>query len=47
VRAVRPNVGAGFLVCLAGDVMTMPGLPKRPAALDVDVSEDGEIYLPV
>src|SRR5690606_33904923 len=47
VSAVRPNVGAGFLVCLAGDVMTMPGLPKRPAALDVDVSEDGEIYLPV
>ncbi len=47
VRAVRPNVGAGFLVCLTGDVMTMPGLPKRPAAVDVQVSSSGDIFLPV
>ncbi|MFO7264840.1 MAG: formate--tetrahydrofolate ligase [Limnochordales bacterium] len=47
VRSVRPNAGAGFLVCLTGDVMTMPGLPKRPAALNVDVTADGEISLPV
>lgn len=46
VRSVRPNLGAGFLVCLTGDVMTMPGLPKRPAALDVDVAEDGTVRLP-
>jgi len=46
VRAVRPNLGAGFLVCLTGDVMTMPGLPKRPAALDVDLLEDGTVLLP-
>ena len=47
MRALRPTLGAGFVVCLAGDIMTMPGLPKRPAALDMDVSEDGEIDLPV
>lgn len=47
VRGIRPNVGAGFLVCLAGDVMTMPGLPKRPAAADVTVSPDGTVHLPV
>lgn len=47
VRSIRPNVGAGFLVCLTGDVMTMPGLPKRPAALDVDVLPSGDVYLPV
>ena len=43
VRALRPSLGAGFVVCLAGDIMTMPGLPKRPAALDIDVDEDGTI----
>lgn len=47
VRGVRPNVGAGFLVCLTGDVMTMPGLPKRPAAVDVTVNADGAVRLPV
>ncbi|OUM98047.1 MAG: formate--tetrahydrofolate ligase [Firmicutes bacterium ZCTH02-B6] len=46
VRAVRPNLGAGFLVCLTGDVMTMPGLPHHPSALDVDVSENGTVRLP-
>ncbi len=36
VREVRPNLGAGFLVVLTGDIMRMPGLPKRPQALDID-----------
>lgn len=43
VREIRPAFGAGFLVCLTGDVMTMPGLPRHPAAVDVDVTEDGTI----
>jgi len=42
IRELRPSVGAGFIVCLTGDVMTMPGLPKRPAALDMDITKDGE-----
>lgn len=42
VREVIPKLGAGFLVCLTGDIMTMPGLPKKPAALNMDVSEDGQ-----
>ena len=33
VREIIPKLGAGFLVCLTGDIMTMPGLPKHPAAL--------------
>lgn len=41
VREVIPKLGAGFLVCLTGDIMTMPGLPKEPAALRMDVTEDG------
>ena len=36
-----PYAGAGFVVALAGDIMTMPGLPKHPAALDIDVDDDG------
>lgn len=42
IREFRPSVGAGFIVALTGDVMTMPGLPKKPAALNMDVSEDGK-----
>jgi len=42
VQAVRVNTGAGFLVVLLGDIMRMPGLPRRPQALDVDLV-DGEI----
>ncbi|PZX07603.1 formate-tetrahydrofolate ligase [Psychrobacillus insolitus] len=42
VREVKPKLGAGFLVCLTGDIMTMPGLPKKPAALNMDVAEDGQ-----
>jgi formate--tetrahydrofolate ligase len=43
VREIRPSAGAGFLVAITGEVMTMPGLPKRPAALDIDVDEAGNI----
>lgn len=42
VREVIPKLGAGFLVCLTGDIMTMPGLPKAPAALRMGVDEDGK-----
>ena len=41
VREFKPSIGAGFLVALTGEVMTMPGLPKKPAALKMDVDEDG------
>ncbi len=41
VRELKPSVGAGFIVALTGDVMTMPGLPKEPAALKMDVDEQG------
>ncbi|MCI9319531.1 MAG: formate--tetrahydrofolate ligase [Lachnospiraceae bacterium] len=43
VREVYVSAGAGFVVVLTGDVMTMPGLPKRPAAFRVDVNEKGVI----
>lgn len=42
VRELKPCIGAGFIVALTGDVMTMPGLPKSPAALKMDVNEKGE-----
>ncbi len=44
VREFRPSIGAGFLVALTGTVMTMPGLPKIPAALAMDVDEEGNAY---
>ncbi|MFD2925752.1 formate--tetrahydrofolate ligase [Halobacillus naozhouensis] len=43
VRELRASVGAGFIVALTGDVMTMPGLPKKPAALNMDVTDAGLI----
>ena len=43
VREVYISAGAGFCVVLAGSIMTMPGLPKHPAALDIDVDDHGEI----
>jgi formate--tetrahydrofolate ligase len=43
VREARLSAGAGFVVALLGDVMTMPGLPRRPAARDVEVLPDGSI----
>ncbi|MSU87295.1 formate--tetrahydrofolate ligase [Streptococcus dysgalactiae subsp. dysgalactiae] len=41
IREFVPKTGAGFIVALTGDVMTMPGLPKVPAAMAMDVTEDG------
>lgn len=41
IREVIPKLGAGFLVCLTGDIMTMPGLPKAPAALRMGVDNEG------
>ena len=43
VREVRLSAGAGFVVALTGDIMTMPGLPKTPAAAGMDIAEDGTI----
>ena len=43
VRNLKVSAGAGFLVALTGDIMTMPGLPKVPAAEKIDVDEDGKI----
>ena len=43
VRDVRLSAGAGFIVVLTGDIMTMPGLPKVPAAEAIDVDENGNI----
>jgi formate--tetrahydrofolate ligase len=42
VRELKPSIGAGFLVALTGDVMTMPGLPKVPSALNMDVDNEGK-----
>lgn len=41
VREVRLSAGAGFVVAVCGDIMTMPGLPRRPAALDIALDDDG------
>lgn len=41
IRELIASVGAGFIVALTGDVMTMPGLPARPSAINMDVAEDG------
>ena len=43
VKNVKISAGAGFIVVLTGDIMTMPGLPKRPAAENIDVDETGKI----
>lgn len=42
IREIIPKLGAGFLVCLTGDILTMPGLPKQPAALHMGVTADGK-----
>ncbi len=44
VRSLKVSAGAGFIVVLTGNIMTMPGLPKVPAAEKIDVDEDGKIY---
>lgn len=43
VRELIPKLGAGFIVAMTGAVLTMPGLPKKPAALNMDVTADGQI----
>ncbi|HAX34925.1 MAG TPA: hypothetical protein DCX85_04870, partial [Tyzzerella sp.] len=43
VKNVKISAGAGFIVVLLGDVMTMPGLPKKPAALNIDIDDNGNV----
>ena len=43
VREAYVSAGAGFVVALTGSIVTMPGLPKRPAAFDIDVDDNGKI----
>ena len=43
VREVRLSAGAGFVVAICGNIMTMPGLPRRPAALDIGVDDEGRV----
>ena len=43
VKEIRISAGAGFIVVLLGDVMTMPGLPKKPAALNIDIDDNGTV----
>ena len=44
VKNVKVSAGAGFIVVLTGDILTMPGLPKSPAAERIDVDDDGTIH---
>jgi formate--tetrahydrofolate ligase len=43
VREVRLSAGAGFIVVVCGEIMTMPGLPSRPASENIRLNEDGQI----
>ena len=43
IREMYVSAGAGFVVAITGQIMTMPGLPKKPAALSIDVTDDGVI----
>jgi formate--tetrahydrofolate ligase len=43
IREIKVSNGAGFIVPIAGDIMTMPGLPKVPAAENIDITKDGDI----
>ena len=43
IRELRINAGAGFIVAVCGSMMTMPGLPRRPAASDMDMDENGHL----
>ena len=43
VREIRLSAGAGFIVAVCGDMMTMPGLPREPAANAISIGSDGEI----
>ncbi len=44
VQDVRVSNGAGFIVCQTSNIMVMPGLPKKPAALKMDIDNNGKIY---
>jgi formate--tetrahydrofolate ligase len=43
VREVRLSAGAGFIIPITGSIMTMPGLPKRPAACGIDIDDQGRV----
>jgi formate--tetrahydrofolate ligase len=43
IKDISVSAGAGFIVAYAGEIMTMPGLPKHPAAMDIDIDDNGEI----
>lgn len=43
IRELSPSIGAGFIVVLTGEMMTMPGLPEKPAALNMDVTKEGKV----
>jgi formyltetrahydrofolate synthetase len=43
IRDIRASVGAGFLYPLCGDMRTMPGLPRRPSFMDVDLDTNGQV----
>jgi formate--tetrahydrofolate ligase len=43
IREARLSAGAGFVVAFSGSIIAMPGLPKQPAALTIDVNENGDI----
>ena len=45
IRELKPSIGAGFIVALSGDIMTMPGLPKEPAANKMDVVDGKAVGL--
>ena len=45
IRELKPSIGAGFIVALSGDIMTMPGLPKVPAANNMDVVDGKTVGL--
>ena len=43
INDLIPNTGSGFLVAISGDIMRMPGLPKVPAAVNMDIDKEGKI----
>jgi formate--tetrahydrofolate ligase len=43
IRDAKLSAGAGFVVAYAGDILTMPGLPKKPAAESIDIDENGQV----
>ncbi|MNN69939.1 Formate--tetrahydrofolate ligase 1 [compost metagenome] len=44
IRELKPSLGAGFIVAMTGDILRMPGLPKVPAALRMDIDQDGTVH---